>query len=799
MNDRFDFDSARPVWERDREHEKNVQLGFRAVFEAASGSPATLRCAASAFYRVWLNGRFVGYGPARCARGFFRVDEWDLGGFLQTGPNLLAIEAVGYNVNSYAAASQPSFLQAEVVARGHVLASTAGDGVPFQCLDLQQRVQRVQRYSFQRPFIEVYRFGAGYDLWRRDLDARPEEAELQEMPPVQCLRRGSPRPKFEYRLPVAALARGRAEARAEGVLTPWRDRCLTRIGPGLQGFAMDELELTVSDDLQKLADTEVRRVDDPDEAEDGVAFRLAAGAWTLLDFGANQTGFVGVRVHCEEALRLQVLFDEILDEGRLDFLRMDTVNAVTWFLEPGDYVLESIEPYVFRYLKVLALHGACEVEGVYLRELACPDADTASFLCSDPELEEIFEAGRETFRQNAVDIFMDCPSRERAGWLCDSFYTGRVERVLRGNSAIERDFLENFLLPARFDPLPAGMLPMCYPADHPVGQFIPNWPLWLTLELEDYLRRSGDDSLVAAFQSKIMALFAFLDGFLNEDGLLESLPGWIFVEWSEANKFVRDVNFPSNMLYAAALDAAGRIYADASLCQRAAAMRRTVREQSFDGRFFVDNAVRGADGVLARTANRTETCQYYAFAFGVADREGDAELWERMRSAFGPGRNLTRAFPEVHPANMLMGNCLRLDLLSQAGDARGVLQSLKAYFLQMARTTGTLWEHNDTRASCNHAFASYAVCCLYRDILGCRIDEWNRVVRLRLGDLPLKSCLGVIPLSEGTVQVQWEKSEDTVICRVRAPQGYRFDLENQTDLKLDFRDETPKGTTRHAT
>ncbi|WP_289490291.1 hypothetical protein, partial [Klebsiella pneumoniae] len=49
-------------------------------------------------------------------------------------------------------------------------------------------------------------------------------------------------------------------------------------------------------------------------------------------------------------------------------------------------------------------------------------------------LQKIYDATVSTFRQNSTDIFMDCPSRERAGWLCDSFFTARVEKELTGES-----------------------------------------------------------------------------------------------------------------------------------------------------------------------------------------------------------------------------------------------------------------------------------------------------------------------------------------------------------------------------
>jgi len=99
-----------------------------------------------------------------------------------------------------------------------------------------------------------------------------------------------------------------------------------------------------------------------------------------------------------------------------------------------------MEPYTLRYLKLLALDGDCEVEQVYLREYINPDVFEAHFSSSDRQLNQIFEAGRETYRQNAVDIFMDCPSRERAGWLCDSFFTARVAFDLSGNTLVDTSF-----------------------------------------------------------------------------------------------------------------------------------------------------------------------------------------------------------------------------------------------------------------------------------------------------------------------------------------------------------------------
>src|SRR4030042_3836181 len=72
------FKSARPVWIEGKEREMNLFAGFRTVFHSTQNAPCKLRITASSVYRVFLNGEFSGYGPARGPHGFSRVDEWDL-------------------------------------------------------------------------------------------------------------------------------------------------------------------------------------------------------------------------------------------------------------------------------------------------------------------------------------------------------------------------------------------------------------------------------------------------------------------------------------------------------------------------------------------------------------------------------------------------------------------------------------------------------------------------------------------------------------------------------------------------
>ena len=776
------FVAGKPIWPKGRETEKNLFVGFRAGFQAPAKGRVWLRATGSTLYRVWLNGEFLAHGPARAAHGFYRVDELDLTSRLKPGENLVAFEVAGYNANSFYLLDQPSFLQAEVVADGKVLASTGSGDRAFEATVLRERVQKVQRYSFQRPFTEVYHLAPGDDAWRRNAAARVKTVKCAVQPKKTLLPRRIAQPDYALRQPSWRVSGGELRT-GVAVAKPWKDRSLTGIGPKLGGYLEKELETIPSLELQTVTNASSTPINQPYAPAQPLLLR--ANGYEIADFGCNLTGFIGARVNCRGKTRLVLAFDEILTNGDVDFKRLSCVNAVVWELEPGSYELESFEPYTLRYLKLMSLGGDCAVERLWLREFVSAGVGQAQFAASDERFNRLFAAGRETFRQNALDIFMDCPSRERAGWLCDSFFTARVALDLCGDTRIERCFLENFQLPPKFAHLPDGMLPMCYPADHYNGQFIPNWALWFVVELDEYLARSGDRALVDALRGRVLKLFEFFEQYRNEDGLLEKLPSWVFVEWSKANSFVQDVNYPSNMLYAAAMAAAARMYGVEEMAREAGRIRETVRKQSFDGEFFVDNAVR-KDGKLAVTRNRTEVCQYFAFFFDVATPQSHAKLWRTLVSDFGPQRKQTKAHAEVHPANAFIGNVLRLELLSRNGLCQQLLDESLAYHLYMAERTGTLWENDGAYASCNHGFASHCgVHVLYRDVLGLHdVDLVKKKVALRFSDLKLDWCEGVRPTPDGPVTLRWRKDGRKLLFQLTTPAGYSVTVKNCGSIEL---------------
>lgn len=491
----------------------------------------------------------------------------------------------------------------------------------------------------------------------------------------------------------------------------------------------------------------------------------------------NRTGFPALSVNCIEPGALKLEFDEYPVDGDFKPGRSKVNNEIVWrFSAKGRYEVAAFEPYVLMAARVTALSGKFVWSAPRLRLYRNAESRRASFESSDPALDRLFAAAEETFAQNAVDGFMDCPGRERAGWNCDAFFTARANVLLTGNVSQETLFLENFALPPHFDNVARGMIPMCYPSDFATGNYIPSWAMFFVLQLDEYVRlRGGERALAERLRPRVFALVEFLRRYRNAEGLLENLPRWVFVEWSKANDFVKGVNYPNNMIWAATLDAVDRLYGRPDLAAEADRMRGVIRKRSFDGSWFRDQALRAPDGSLSETQESTETCQYYAFYFGVATKELYPDLHRRLTVEFGPNRMGRGLYPRIWPSAPFIGNFMRLDWLGREGLVAKEISEMKGYFGYMADRTGTIWENADSadNGSCCHGFASHVAVFVIRDLVGVKsIDSANRRIDVRPpADAPVAWCRLKIPVDGDVLTVGWRREGEAV--SVQLPEGWR--------------------------
>ena len=643
------------VWSA-TESKTNERLLFR--LKTGGRGDKLIICAAD-FFRVFADGKFVCYGPERTARGFCRPRTVPL-----EGADVIEVEVAGYNVNCYACDLQQPFFGAEVYHGGKVVFGTED----FRCLTLPFVLSDVPRFSGQRGFMEVFDF------------TRKEPCEVAVMPVAP---------------PVFLKGIG--------------DTCNYEAADFTFLYESESAEFY---EVRPAAHIGSAPAADFDVERDFLS-KIAKGGYRARNFvhPYERTGFLKLEIEARSDTEIFAVMEEYLSDGKWIFRRSGCNDLLAVKVKAGVCSVQSFEPYALKHLKIIFSGDADIRPSLVALE---NNRKGCVFAEGDSRFTKVFEAAERTFRQNAVDILTDCPGRERAGWLCDSYFTAMSERLFTGSNEVERAFLENFIV-SRTPEIPEGMIPKCFPAEHKNGLYIPNWGMWFIKELKDYYLRTGDRELIDAAKDKVYAFIKFFDAYNDEWGLLEDLDGWVFIEWSGCNsrEFLRGVNFPSNMMFADALECAEELYGDLSLGARARAMKAKITELSYDGEFFADNAVR-IDGRLCRCDDHiSETCQYYALFSGL---KPDDAFAQKMRTEFGPLRK--EGFPEIVRSNVFIGFYLRFFWLCGEKDYERVLNEMLEYFGDMADKTGTLWEHDKPSASCNHGFASVAAVLMLRCVTG---------------------------------------------------------------------------------
>lgn len=725
--------------------QRNTELCF--VCTVGQYASAELAFIAKDVYNLYVNGVFVCYGPARAAKHYARVERIDLSGYLTQAENTISVYVQSNYTKTLCFALEEPLFAAELTVEGKVVVDTDG----FVCYEMTDKLKAVERMSSQRGYVEVYQ-----------MQKDREPFDKTAFPVCETEERACPK-LLERNVGVAKHTLATAALVEEGGVTVdpsrvWENDFTRQLDTGNNLFSYTRAECDCV--LSKEA---LSFVFEGDGKESGLRYESYA-------FDRTQSGKFSIKLTAKTKTTVWLVYDDILIDGKLKFNREQIIHALKWELEAGDYLVHSGEVYVAKFV-TLVLQGDCAIDKVQMIRVENPHAERMQFTCEDKDLQAIVEASRHSFEHNGYDLLTDCPSRERAGYLCDGFFAARAEGFFCGEYLVEKNLLENYLSYTHEHFVHEGILPMCYPSEPKAeDDYIPNWVLWYVLQVEDYLLRTGDEEFVSKHKKQIQATLEYFKTKENEYGLLEDLDGWVFVEWSKANDFVNGVNFPSNMCYYGALRAAARLLGDEEIAQKAERLKKTIIEMSYNGAFFVDNAVR-VDGKLQITDNISETCQNYAAFFDIFTREENPQFYNRLIHELGCIHREEK-HAGVYASNMFIGYILRLSVLLREGAYAEVLEECKNRFADMAYSTGTIWELFQTNASCNHGFGSVVGQMIVHALAGIvRVDERTKTVYLTKEPIwiPCKVCL---PLLGGSATVIVEDGRREFCL----PDGYQVQM-----------------------
>jgi hypothetical protein len=136
-----------------------------------------------------------------------------------------------------------------------------------------------------------------------------------------------------------------------------------------------------------------------------------------FDFGRIVVGLVQFSLDAPTGTTIDLLYRE-KPADPADTTSVPRIGAR--YIARGDRDgFEAREINGFRFIQAVITtpESATVTAGqVRVRERLYPSAGEAFFTCSDPELNQLYAAGRRTVAVNALDAFTDCPTREQRAW-----------------------------------------------------------------------------------------------------------------------------------------------------------------------------------------------------------------------------------------------------------------------------------------------------------------------------------------------------------------------------------------------
>lgn len=754
-----------------------------------------IRLTARNIYRLYVNGEMTMHGPARTAHGYCRVDEVDITDRLTDGVNHIGVEVVaygrdweGYSHYSNDCTLEDGLFIAEIEADGEVVSATGRD--EWLVCPITARAPLCERISHSRECIEIYTPDDAYYLWKLGYGAFVPAAPMESEPIYLAHEALMPTLK-EYTF---------EEVTGFGAV---------KIDPTVPvPTFFYEHNKPVFDSLPERPANDCRRtVEHPEGAVkaefDGEGLVLTPvdteeffASW---DGGESRVGFIRLSVTCEKAGTIDIVRSEIMNpDGTVPH---HFSNVTRLHVPAGLTEIITMEPALARYMLVYFRGvGTVTVHDLSILEDSYPDEKRAAFLCSDDNINRLYKAAKKTLLLNTLDIFMDCPERERGGWLCDSLWTGRAASLLLSDNRVEREYLENFLLtPA--DGMGHAFFPEVYPALKDCYESftgLTTWSFWLMVEVCEFIRRTGDISFRDEHKPRVEAFVQGTKDFMGSCGLLENMPA-IFIDWSQANNAenVQPISTAANALYAYMMERLGETFGHSDWIEEGQRAKALLRAAVVGGgstatlKYVPDSLTVDGNGHFHARGKFSEAAMYTSLWCGLFTPEEAPLLYRTVRDFMGPAPLFAKD-PMVGESQLFIGLCIRLDMLARMGAYGKLYEDLLAICEpQLREGPGTIWENTaiDTSSRC-HGFTAHFGVHLMRDVLGLGFHLYDKdgegepTLDIAPHLCGLRWARGTRETPEGIVSVDWRYDGESFSLRVTAPAAYECRVVLPKEVKM---------------
>ncbi|MGJ3242071.1 MAG: alpha-L-rhamnosidase C-terminal domain-containing protein [Opitutales bacterium] len=811
--------------------------------------PAEARVAltASATYRLYVNSVLVMVGPCRGTQRYLFVDDVDIRSMLRPGANVVAVEVAFFPDLT------PKVLQHEFPfpVPGVGLSLDIDEGEPPLGLDERWRIlpvddafnaDSVWARGQRSEYFYAGRYSVGWmDLGFDDAGWSAVNSDHVGEAPGEFRPRPVPLPVPIDRGPVRLSDAGWLRLPDAYHDQPIPAKTLDWFGGRMDGkqAALTEDRLMSIDDLDR---TQHRHVCDAIsggglvENPSGLLHPCQGGplvlhghadgdAYATYDLGEMIAGMGYAEATIPRGARLEVCLLEWLDieSGGPDETRRRVCRPMCGY---GGFTIEgdgerirfdSILYNNFRYVCLVArgLNDGqrIEVHAAGATELSAlhPSQVAADVTCSDPLLNRIVEATKQTIRVTSHDVFASGGTHERVVTAGDCLQASEVGRLFFGEvgRALSEATFDLFVDkgPAGIRGWPHTLAPRAGGSAGREETFL--WPLAPCMLFIDMLAwaREAHERLPDRYLEAARGMAHDVNAHLGEEGLIEiedidTLSNW--TDWSKMVVGARGSNQPGmcnagtnafyHRLFAELAQAVPHEPLFAELAERlrqglqAVAGPRIASPDFRVNRFVPDMFVRDDTGKLVPfevkeanvfggcTVMISETTQYWMLWSGALTDEQEHRLWEVLRdwrSFEIPLRDNTRMLNPARSSSV-MGLCPRFKVARQLRDSVVYRDARDAFGPNVLREN-VLWEslELDSRAVV-HPTTPYVGKALYECLTGILPGDGADEVRIEpVIDETIEWARGYKQVEGGLIGVSWQQSPQRFRIRIGLPVGVR--------------------------
>lgn len=775
----------------------DTRFAFRQklVLEAKP-TTARIRMTADARYMLWVNGRFVGRGPARGFPWAQPYDDYDLTPFLRSGANWLAAEVYqfGFGSGGFGLSTQGNGVYAGPGRTGLLIEGEAisPDGKPTPIRT--DATWQARNADWAIADATPYLYGAF--AYQEHVDGRLEPADWRTNGSNDGWRSATivaspgeaPWPGFE--------PRGLKPLRE--ILTPSLPLVAAFTGVNSPTVA-DRKALSK---LWKDESMEPAAVLPVADAEGWLTLKSPAGGFVAVtfDLGWNAAAYPILEVRDARG-------GELFDSGYGATLTKTKPpifdGACDRWIAPADagrWQSFLTRGYRYHTVKVRADHPLrLRVRAVITHHDTDP---VLSFECSDEGLTKAWLITDRTLRTSMLDAFVDNNWRESSQWLHDGCAGALGAWATYGDTALWRRLLRQAAQSARhLDDGAVHPIVACSPAYQRSVMPICDYGLhWLT-SLEQHHSVTGDDALLREVLPPVRDLVMrhVESGFTPEGLFIQPVGSKVFFDWVQRPWDKRPYSLTLNLTVLRALRSAAVIAAAAgdtvlaAHCER----RATGLAQAVAGRFWSEARQGWQENIepseqvrreilaarppgwledpwqkvqLQISKNHAPTpSSRHGQALALLTRLGTAE---QQRAA---GKMLVAAFRPDDENNNGMSPLWTDKIfggLFESGHDDDAVRLLQGSYGAWARNGALHWGEGFGPNAQAQLCGSSVNWLLTSYVLGVRPTKpgfTEAVFDPRPGSLT--SAKGSIPTPHGPIKVEWRRKGDAIEAVVELPQG----------------------------